>query len=399
MVSNNKLKRMGRRRFIKTAATLGVSASSLQHISRDVIGGTVEDFEKEVPYVSRYRHTNHEAVKEGNQAEREPVWDSIPRRLWKRIEAAHDAKSNLLNTVSRQLSSSPLITVGVSSRSDQYEKQIEVKYNMLKKEGEDDWQTPAVEFSALEKFTPGKAPGKVEWSDGKFQQEIPVKVQKQRLVQEDCGEFYDTDYEDNIPGGVDITGGTIATPATKDSTGEQVMASAGHVVSDNDNATQPAYDHLSSFGEGPSNETNLKDYGYFYPVGGTNLQWELGDQGGGTKTADIYGVVSKERLKNKEGDTDYVLSKQGNTTGYEEGYITEYKEDSAGVRNVQTSAVSYSGDSGGPNYNRVTNPNLGVDEIYISHVHAYSYGSSTCPADGPSGNTMEYFEKQLGITV
>jgi hypothetical protein len=177
------------------------------------------------------------------------------------------------------------------------------------------------------------------------------------------------------------------------------MVSAGHVVENNDNATQPADDHLESFGEGPHDTTDLKHYGYFYPYGGTSLQWELADQGGGTKTADIYGVVSKDRLKNKEGDTDFILGKQGNTTGYEEGHIVEYKEDNAGVRHIEIDAVSYSGDSGGPYYRRVTNPNLGVDEIYIAAVHAYSFGSETCPADGPSGNTMEYIEQQMGITV
>jgi hypothetical protein len=176
MVSNNKLERMGRRRFIKTAAALGVSASSLRYLSRDVISGAVEDLEEEVPYVARYRHSNHSEVRKGQSPEREAVWDTIPRTLWKRVESAHDAKDRLLDNVSRRFPSN-LITVGVSSRSDQYEKQIEVKYTVLESDG-GGLQEPSIDYSTLEQFVPSKAQGKVKWSEGDFQQEIPVRVTK-----------------------------------------------------------------------------------------------------------------------------------------------------------------------------------------------------------------------------
>jgi|GEM_PF-6400840 len=91
--SSRALSRMGRRGFLKTLTTLGVSASTAGVLTQDAVADIVDDPRREVPRIKAFRHTNHrEVVEEGAKPEREPVVYTIPRWRWARVEAAHDAR-------------------------------------------------------------------------------------------------------------------------------------------------------------------------------------------------------------------------------------------------------------------------------------------------------------------
>jgi len=60
---------MGKRRFLKTLAGFGVSATTLNHITKEAAAKHTEDLNKEIPYI-KASHTN----KDGD---RNPLYGSI----------------------------------------------------------------------------------------------------------------------------------------------------------------------------------------------------------------------------------------------------------------------------------------------------------------------------------
>lgn len=77
--TTKKLNKMGKRRFMKTLAGIGVSGSAIRHMSKETLAKTTGNPEKEVPMLKCLYHLNHEEVKNGNKPERKAEYFTLPR--------------------------------------------------------------------------------------------------------------------------------------------------------------------------------------------------------------------------------------------------------------------------------------------------------------------------------
>lgn len=398
-----KLNRMGRRRFLSTLSGLGVSATALSYITKDALAKTTSDVTEEVPYVKLLRHTNHEEVKRGAVPQREPVWDTIPRSKWVRVESAHDGARKIDEMLDRRFSSGR-IAVGVTSRNgDTYQKEISVKYTTVE-HADGTTSSPPVSFSEVENVLPDTVSGQAgEGQNAETVQGIPVTISRQRKVEQSCtGNVYNEDQGSEIPGGTRIgdsgSNGTAGVAATRDQDGVNVMVSCGHVLDNSSHFHQP--------GDQKSDEdldvvtydnSDSNDNGYAQAYDSETFIRELASDSGGTKDATVKGVISWETIKYNEGDSTYEVKKQGNRTGTTSGHIVETVEKASGERNLWTSADCGKGDSGGPIFRRVQQS--GTDEIYMVAIQAWGRGSDSCPLPESGGNSMEYIEDHLALTV
>lgn len=399
-----KMRRMGRRRFLRTLSSIGVSATTLNYITKDTLAKVTSNPRKEVPYVKLLRHTNPAEVKNGAVPKREPIWDTIPRSKWVRVEAAHDGAKKINSLLDRTFGSK-LISAGVKSRNeDPYQKEIAVTYATIQ-HSDGTVSSPSVPFSEVESTLPSSISGKAGGgNDAETIESIPLVAEKQRHVEDgDCpGDVYNEDQGDMIPGGTRIgdsgDNGTTGTAATRDSDGQNVMISCGHVLENSDHFHQPG-DYKSDEDLDVVNATNSgpDDYGYAKPYGGETFYRELASNHGGWKPTDVKGIVTWDTLKNHEGDTNYEIRKQGNRTGTSKGHITETVEFSGGEKKVWTSCTRGGGDSGGPHYRRIQFNR--TDETYITAIHAWGRYTDGCGTGEAGGNPVEYIENELSLTV
>lgn len=338
-----------------------------------------------------------------NEKGREPIIQSIPRDLWINVESAHKAAHNVIKNLNENFNSN-YISVGVSSNKDKYDKFIKV-INYAP-----EWSSDSqLETNKLEKTLPSSVSAEVSYNNKTKSISHNVEITEMPLIKDDqsgCeGHYFDGDHGYSIPGGVDISGGgTAGTPATVDESGDQVMVSAGHVVDNSTNFQQPSHgieDDLNFDSESDhQHEGSLNDHGYLHPKAGRDLLWTLGDGYGNTRSTDIAGVATWETIKNNEGNGDYEVTKQGNTTGSQDGIITDAAINSNGVKEVHYSCNTWGGDSGAPVYHHLQDPNYDVDEYYIVAIHAYAgEDEDNCPNHSGHGNAMEYIENELDITV
>lgn len=398
-----KLNRMGRRRFLQTLAGFGVSTASLPYLTKEVLGQVVDNPREEVPYVKLHRHTNHREIMPGTPPKREPVWDTIPREKWVRVESAHDAAEKI-NEMIRKNFNSTWITAGVSSRDgDPYEKVIVVEYTEME-HADGRTSTPSAPSSEVKDLLPNTisgtaGEGRKEWK----MENIPVRFKEiERKEAESCvGDVYNTEY-DKIPGGCKTEDGTCCTPAMTDA-GDEAMIHCAHL--NKDYLSQPTDSKsgadLKLNNKISSNSNDMADYRPYFPDQDTGfLQWRLADEDGTVKQPEIYGIVTWETIKNKEG-TDYTLKQQGDRTGIESGTITHAIKKSTGEKNVRTDCHSGGGDSGGPVYHEFYNSHLNRHEVYIAYINSWHTSNSDgeCPGDDSGGNSLEYVENQLGLTV
>jgi len=397
MVRKSQLKRMGRRRFLKKMSLFGVSATSLPFLSQNSISEVVENPEDEVPYVAYRRHKNHEEATSQGIPDREPVWDTVSDKLWRVTQSAIGAGERLERDIASIMSNEP-VTVGFSSDNNRYDKQVIVtKYERPKREGRQGTDL-TISLQELEQSVPGKITGEAERNGKKTQRDFEVIVETKRVANgSGCYEYCTGNWGDQIPGGVKAEGSTLGTPATENSSGNNVMVSAGHINASNDKLAQPtdndSFDDLHSI-DHIDDVPNYIDWGYYAPSN-VSLQWKLGADGGGTKTQDIVGIVTNKRLQNKEGDSDYKLKHQGKATGLSEGKVTMVSEG----KWVETDCEGYAGDSGGPLFEKVSNPNYDVQEFYIASIFSQYVVGQGCDYNYTSGNTMEFIEQDAEITV
>lgn len=399
-----KLDRMGRRRFLNTLSGLGLSATTLSYITKDALAETTSDVTEEVPYVKLLRHTNPEEVREGAVPEREPVWDTIPREKWVRVEAAHDAARQLNDRLDRKFSTSKIAAAVTSRNGDPYQKELSVKYTTVE-HADGTVSSPSVSFTEVERVLPSTVSGQAGGGrNAETIENIPVTITRQRKIEESCpGDVYNEDQEDMIPGGTRVgdsgSAGTTGTAATRDSDGLNVMVSCGHLLN-NDSG------HLHQPGDLKSDEdldvvnydlSDSNDHGYAKAYDSETFYRELASDAGGWKATDIKGIVTWDTIKSHEGDSSYEVRKQGNRTGTTKGYIVDTVEKSTGEKNFWTNSDSGSGDSGGPHYRRIQFND--TDETYIVGIHAWGRGSDSCPTPESGGNAMEYIENQWGLTV
>ncbi len=113
---------MGRRGFLETLASLGVSATVLDGLSKKMFEQLVDNPQTEVVRVLGHVHTNHEEMKKGAALEREPIYYTISRDRRRRVEGAHDARNRAAEIL---VGRSEPIDIWVTTNSND-EKQVDV---------------------------------------------------------------------------------------------------------------------------------------------------------------------------------------------------------------------------------------------------------------------------------
>ena len=324
---SRKLGRMGKRRFLKRMGALGVAPLSLPHLDQEDLLSITSNPVEEVPFIKYWRHKDHAKFVRGESAEREAVWDSIPRERWVRVEAAHNAANELSAELDAEFGSH-LIAPGVTSRNDDpLQKEIVVNYT-VKHTARDGVQSPSASPSAVENSLPKSVDGTV---DGETVKGIPVVFREQEIFEQCSGGYYDSDHGNSIPGGTrtgnDGEAGTCCAPAFESDGLNMAMFHCGHV-------NEP---HFHQPGDLKSDEDLRRiyvdngaenDHAVFEPWSGESFEWKLADGSGGFKGTTIYGSVTWDTIKYYENDTDYTVKQQGNRTGTTSGHIIETLGDS-----------------------------------------------------------------------
>ena len=193
MVSEStKLGQMGRRGFIASLASLGVSGQAAATLTSEELKELTENPKRDVPQIKYYKHINHEKVVNGEEPpEREPVYYTIPRDRWVRINTTVNAVKQIGNKYFASGGStgtvfpSENIQIGITNRvSDRslgvvVQKVEYVDRNGNKLTGQDGTGPIQPDFQKLKETIPTTTSGTVSY-DGKTEtrRSIPVKVQK-----------------------------------------------------------------------------------------------------------------------------------------------------------------------------------------------------------------------------
>jgi hypothetical protein len=348
-------------------------------MTKDALAEVTDDPKKEVPRLRSLRHTNHqEVVEEGKPPEVEPVYDTVPRDEWIETESAFDAERKLNQAIS-QVDSTGLVVAGVTETTSGHhpQKTIEVRY-IERKKPSGKRANPNVSFEDISEQIPSKVSGTAGAGDNAVTvRDIPVTTKK---VTHELQAHYDSDYE-SIPGGCSMECAreglaTTCTPAYDNDLGEYVIVTAGHAIEDVEpgyNVGQPEFDYIELIGQSEdayymddSAGHTLFDAATIDLNSGTNYEYALADDTGGYDE-EIYGVVAWDTIEYFQGNSDYILTKQGRETGRKEGYI-DWASSNAKV--FETTADSDGGDSGGPHFN------IDGDKALIAGVHNYSSGEN-----------------------
>jgi hypothetical protein len=384
--STTKLSKMGRRRFLDTLGKLGVSAGALSYMSAEALADVTADPSDEVPRLDKLKHTNHEAIKRGEESpEKEAVYYTIPRDEWVVVETAHDAAERLEAAFEQQIATAvggtledPTsnlkfgVTTVTSGQTRQ--KAVVVEYRRLTARDGTVVGEPHVDFEWVRDRAPETVSGSVGSGDKQeTRSDIPVVV-RQRTVEQQA--YYDGKYRP-VPGGCQIEDaydddiGTLCTPSWDDDNGEYVLVTAGHITEgETDHPThQPYqsqyYDYYIGYSDKGYAASDFdaatirlaSDVDYYYWMAGSDA---------GTYSESIYGTLGWDTIKDHEEDTGYHLSLQGRTTGRNSGHIEVTYSDKTFWIDVDSDG----GDSGGTHFREDPKYNY----AYIAGVHAW--GSS-----------------------
>lgn len=401
MSDSGRITRLGRRGFVKALTALGVSSEAARSMSGEDLTQLTEDPSNEVPIIRRYKHVNHESGTSGEEPlRREPIYGTVPRDQWIRVNTALDAvsqiRSKLRNSdVSIQDSGPTQVEVGITNRVENADLGVVVKgIEYIDKSGEKLLDGPGV--TDIEEVVPYSITGKVKF-DNKVRERmnIPVKIEESRV--EEQGTFEDK-YRP-VPGGCEMwdggtynglgwTNGTAAQDDLND--GQSIWLTAAHCLERSVGRSIHQSSEGTKVGESGRNmPASVGDAGVIEPTS-ANVSWDIADYSGKYKWP-IKGMVNNYSIQYMVDNSDTACF-QGVKTGRDTSatvldFIPESSSNPNGDK-VVLDHDSDNGDSGGPYFDLLN------DEAYIMGIHAWAEG-----ADDAKGNTIEWIEDELVVTV
>lgn len=362
------LRSMGRRRFVKTLSGLGVSAYTLKYASQEALAKQADDVDNEVPYIRALVKTDSDKI------EREPVYGTIARDKWNRINTAENASQRLLEKLSKKFDAQH-IAVGVSPPSvgkhNSWNITVSRRVNEKSGTGAESIQSakgPSFSLDQLKDEVPAETSGKVELEQvSEHVEGIQVEVRDEIRREQ----YYDGEYRP-VPGGCDINSGTTGFRASEGSTGNFVMVTAGHVLNSiNEDSSGKVYqpsgllingDHVGNVGSSQygddgqeaiwrqDDSSDVTDFGYYEIANGYGVTDKLASDSEGEYTNQVDGIVTWDWIKNEGYASD--VYRQGSETGKKVGSIVNH-ENGRGQKSFWNSANSERGDSGGVHYAKV----------------------------------------------
>ena len=428
MVSiDNKLQRMGRRRFLRTLAGVGVSGAALTHLSKDVVADI--DLNEEVPRLGKLRHTNHKAVMQGARPEREPVYYTISREKWAAVETAHDAASR----VNKRLESNDIndgVTAGVTTVTrNQHDQKAVVVTRTVTETADGETTTPDASEDDIKRLLPDTVAGTA--GDGKYQQtieDIPIVLKTERMDQPTPadqpgqevtgpGNYYNYRYRPACAGSVlhpenlpQSRYGASCTPAYNDDAGQYDLVTAGHVADVPDTSGDKMYqpintDETHKIGTRVDDKTKMEHpFDDPYPsfdAGVISLDVDrkamlAADTGDNTYWSNHYiiGVTGRDKIVDNENSNFEVHNRAPRTGPGEDDMHTGTLGDvyeSADAYDVSIGETERN-DSGSPHFTREYDPGLGCWEVYMTGVHYAGNGKSRA-------TMMSAVESEFNLTV
>lgn len=386
---------MGRRRFTKTLAGLGLSRGVVEYISQDELGELTGDPTERVPRLQRFTHTNHEAVEAGAAPERKPVFTTIPREKWVRVESAWDAALRV-DAMLDGLPGASGFSVGMRQTTGRNRRYVvTVDYPP----GAD------VTYEELVDFLPDSVDGQAgAGENAEVVEDIQVVVE---TTTEEPTDYYDYEYRP-VPGGCEMDSEntpscTICTPAHDDSLGVDVLVTAGHCVdfSSSVDVYQPTDDDLTT-------HVGVSDKAGDYYSGCGNLDFDaatmtlddeddvkyaLANDGGPNDYGrPIHGSVAWDTVKDWT-DCDPKVFHQGKTSGNNKTCVSNTYTD----QTFSWAFDSQKGDSGGPVYQEYHTPD-GIAAYIAGIINCQKCYSSTGDCFG-RGTYIGKVEDRFSLTV
>lgn len=132
----------------------------------------------EVRYVAAWRHTNRDAVEEGEPPEREPVYETTPFDRWSETQCLSAAATAASEYVAEELGIEG-IAGGITSRIDDADVDraaIVTIHTSLDRDG-DLLSTPDVSFEDLVAATPATVRARYELEDRSAKMDVPIYAQ------------------------------------------------------------------------------------------------------------------------------------------------------------------------------------------------------------------------------
>lgn len=349
-MNTQNLTRMGKRRFVKSLAGLGLSTDLVRHITQDDLADLTNDPTEEVPRLQRLTHTNHEAVEAGAPPEREPVFTTIPRDQWVRVESAWDAVQRLQTWIDDNdrlddfVAGMKKTTMGHHSRH-----VVEVSY--VESRSSVDYQTVLDELPATVAGQAGAG------DNAEVVEDIPVRVDRITDVRP-TSEYFDYKYRP-VPGGCkmdpdgSLSPGTTCTPAYDNDEGKYVMLTAGHnvdftwgidVYQPDDGSSSNFIGSSDQNGTSYDNCDNLDWDAAEIELDGVDHKYAIaGDESGSDYDYPIYGIVTWDTVKDWT-DCDPEIFHQGKTSGRTKTCVDKARSN----KTIQYEDPPSGGDSGGP---------------------------------------------------
>lgn len=404
---SNNYSSMGKRRFLRTMATLGVSATALRYLSQDSLATLTDNPEEEVPRLSRVKFKNPKTYSNlpipDEPPKIEPVFYTIPRDEWVHVESTFGAANRLRKHISRHFDASGRTSVSVADFGTGNTSDLGLRVLILDNTWEETESTQYIQGLAerLSSRLPSSVSGdptqaiNPELGIGQTtphfdtkREDIPVEVTSVEMSQTAS---FNHKYRP-VPGGCQIwdenfLGGdvcTSGTPIYSSMLGKHVLLTAAHCYdSVGDAAEQPSYtspitkNHIGNvhqrkkFGTFDVATVNVDINEYSNVI--YRLACNFYDDCYGVP---IRGFIGKDELKDHIEDPSYIIRKQGRTTGITKGTVSIIEEATYGNNNPVTrlwvNANADGGDSGGPHFRLIDEVN-GIG-AYIAGIHAWTGG-------------------------
>jgi len=356
------LRKMNRRNFLSKLSAMGISGATLQYMTKDALAEVTDDPTDEIPRLQsmRRKYPDWQERDFPEKLEREPVYYTIQRDDWVRVESARDAASRVGKFIDERIDDPSEIRVGVTTIVDGQHSKKAVKVKV---------KTESV--SRVRERLPASINGEVGSGQHKeVRENIPVVVDEDRAEKlHDCrhndnNSYYNEDYG-HVPGGAQVEACTSGAPAWDYDREEVVMLTAAHCVGAGEGTdteyhgetmNQPENGSLMGESDKVSHESdNYEDVATINPELSSEPvpSYKLAGWGGG-EDEPIWGIIGWDCIKDMEdGNAPYdQMYKQGETTGRCSGPVdyTNLPDYSNGHQEFNTDAWAEGGDSGGPNF-------------------------------------------------
>lgn len=393
------LRKMGKRRFLKTLSSIGVSYSALANLDKESLQNLTDDPKREVPMLESLVHTNHEEIKRGEPPKREANFFTVPRDQWAEIKGADKASIKLEKQIQAD-ESLPDLRVAVQTRSERSKTRKtlipEVPSRLLE---ETDLTIDLIQSKLPNSLS-------VEVAEGEHREQVTdIPVIMEVVSGGQLTNYYDYEYRP-VPGGVQLSqpGGdgdcTLATPAY-DSPNGYVMVTAGHCAESGSmdvyQPNDPWYTDDNKIGQidqvvgqnYTDSDVEKFDAATVDMNSSTTVTYKIAqDEQDSYLRRDIGGILSWDAITAWEGGSTEI-NYQGRTTGRSSGSVNKTYSSTKNFALIGGNGVE-GGDSGGPMYRRQC---ATCDELLIAGV---INGSN---ADGTVGTAMEAIENEFGIVV